>query len=148
MIPPNCYTYLQDETVSSIASLWALKGKADSSSAFWSGSPGESYRGDPLCHHPFFPGNAHDSTQFPIALATLKERLEILKLNPADITLVFNSGNNSKVNFKALNEAQLGFVASLRVGDVSTEHFDVTLKRFSHLKSGNLSTTRNGRLSF
>ena len=131
----NCYTYLQDETVSSIARYGHSKEKQTHRRLFGVALLVSRTGEIPLCHHTF-PGNAHDSTQFPIALATLKERLEILKLNPADITLVFDRGNNSKVNFKALNEAQLGFVASLRVGDVSTEHFDVTLKRFSHLKSG------------
>ncbi len=60
----------------------------------------------PLFHLPY-EGNLHDAKVFPILLDKLISRLENLKLPISNHTLIFDRGNNSKVNLRHV--AELGF---------------------------------------
>jgi transposase len=73
----------------------------------------------PLCHQPY-EGNRNDASEFPEALALIRERLSQLGLSDdelAQLTLVYDKGNNSKRNQPAADaladELGLGVVGSL-----------------------------------
>ena len=85
----------------------------------------------PLCHQPY-EGNRNDTTQFPHATALIKARLGALGLTDeqlAELTLVYDKGNNSKANQPLADELGLGVVGSLspsqhpQLLDVEREHF-------------------------
>jgi transposase len=85
----------------------------------------------PLCHQPY-EGNRNDTTQFPDAIAPIKARLGALGLTDeqlAELTLVYDKGNNSKANQPLADELGLGVVGSLSPSqhpellDVEREHF-------------------------
>ena len=89
----------------------------------------------PLYHHTY-PGNQHDSRQFPKLLKTLCSRLERIGLTPEQVTLVFDRGNLSQDNFEILDDKKLGFVTALRLGDIPRELFDLPLQHSKILKRG------------
>ena len=69
----------------------------------------------PLCHQPY-EGNRNDATQFPDAIALIRARLSELGLSAeqlAQLTLVYDKGNNSKANQPLADELGLGIVGSL-----------------------------------
>lgn len=66
----------------------------------------------PLFHLPY-EGNLHDSKVFPILLDKLKSRLSNLKLPISNHTLIFDRGNNSKVNLKKVSELGFYYVGAL-----------------------------------
>jgi transposase len=85
----------------------------------------------PLCHQPY-EGNRNDATQFPDAIALIKARLSELGLSDeqlAELTLVYDKGNNSKANQPLADELGLGIVGSLSPSqhsellDVDREHY-------------------------
>jgi len=88
----------------------------------------------PLCHQPY-EGNRNDATEFPHALALIRERLGALGLSPdelAQLTLIFDKGNNSKTNQALADELGLGIVGSL-VGSHHPELLAVERERFRAL---------------
>lgn len=137
----NCYTYLEDSTPCDIVRYGHSKEKQMNRRLFGVALMVSRSGNIPLCHHAF-PGNSHDSTQFPKALTELRNRLGALNLSPTSVTLVFDRGNNSRTNFKSLNVADLGFVAALRVGDVPNDTLRIPSRRFSTIKSGKLEGLR------
>ncbi len=52
--------------------------------------------------HETYPGNVHDSVEFPTLIDGIVNRLTDLKINNEDITLVFDKGNNSDKNIGKL----------------------------------------------
>lgn len=73
----------------------------------------------PLCHQPYA-GNRNDASEFPEALALIRERLRSLGLSEdelAELTLIYDRGNNSKRNQPLADalaeEFGLGLVGSL-----------------------------------
>lgn len=69
----------------------------------------------PLCHQTY-EGNRNDTTQFPDAIKLIKTRLAELGLSDdelAELTLVYDKGNNSKTNQPLVDELGLGVVGSL-----------------------------------
>lgn len=73
----------------------------------------------PLCHQPY-EGNRNDASEFPEALALIRERLRELGLSDEqlrELTLVYDKGNNSKRNQPLADalaeELGLGIVGSL-----------------------------------
>jgi len=69
----------------------------------------------PLCHQPY-EGNRNDATEFPQALELIKERLQTLGLADdelAQLTLVYDKGNNSQTNQALADELGLAIVGSL-----------------------------------
>ena len=71
----------------------------------------------PLLHHTYA-GNQHDATTFGSVSAELAQRCRVLGEGVRDITLIFDKGNNSEDNLKALEQGPLHFVGSL----VPTQH--------------------------
>jgi transposase len=65
-----------------------------------------------------YPGNENDATCFPKALALIRERLKQLGLPMERLTLVFDRGNNSRENFKAVDKGPHGYVAALSPASV------------------------------
>ncbi|MEA1905556.1 MAG: IS1634 family transposase [Euryarchaeota archaeon] len=63
--------------------------------------------------HEVYEGNRHDSKIFPELLDALTQRLTNLKITTDDMVLVFDKGNNSKVNIKDVT-SQMNFVASAK----------------------------------
>jgi transposase len=85
----------------------------------------------PLCHQPY-EGNRNDATQFPDAIALIKARLGALGLSAeqlAQLTLVYDKGNNSKANQPLADELGLGIVGSLSPSQ-HPELLDVGLERY------------------
>jgi transposase len=72
--------------------------------------------GVPLVSHAY-PGNRPDVTQFPALVAELVARFRALASHPADLTLVFDAGQNSEDNYELIDEAPLHFVGSLPPSD-------------------------------
>ena len=66
----------------------------------------------PLCHRPY-QGNRNDASEFPEAITLIRERLRALGLEQADLTLVYDKGNNSKANQALADELGLPVVGSL-----------------------------------
>lgn len=69
----------------------------------------------PLCHQPY-EGNRNDASEFPQALALIRTRLSGLGLSGAELaelTLVYDKGNNSASNQQLADELGLGVVGSL-----------------------------------
>ncbi len=88
----------------------------------------------PLCHQPY-EGNRNDATQFPDAIALIKTRLEALGLpreRLAELTLVYDKGNNSKANQPLADELGLGIVGSLSPSQYP-ELLDVGDERYHEL---------------
>jgi len=69
----------------------------------------------PLCHQTY-EGNRNDTSQFPEAIKLIRKRLADLGLTEAELaelTLVYDKGNNSKDNQPLADELGLGVVGSL-----------------------------------
>jgi transposase len=76
--------------------------------------------GIPLMHETYA-GNVNDSAQLGSLTLQLAERYRQLARTCADLTLVFDKGNNSENNFTLLDLEQVHFVASL----VPSQHPDL-----------------------
>jgi transposase len=90
----------------------------------------------PLCHQTY-EGNRNDSTQFPEAIKLIKTRLQDLGLSDdqiAELTLVYDKGNNSKTNQPLVDELPLGVVGSLSPSQYP-ELLDVGPDEFSELEN-------------
>ena len=74
----------------------------------------------PLCHHTY-PGNQTDSPTFASLTEELIHRHELLTRCVEGITLIFDKGNNSKENLKAVDASPYHFIGSL----VPTQHADL-----------------------
>ena len=78
--------------------------------------------GIPLTWHAY-PGNRPDVTQFPDMITQLKTRYAAvcsaagLPAGPADLTVVFDAGQNSDANFAHLAAARLRYVGSVPASD-------------------------------
>jgi transposase len=71
----------------------------------------------PLFHHTYA-GNQHDAKTFGQVADELARRCRQLSQGEADITLIFDKGNNSKVNLQVVAQGPYHFVGSL----VPTQH--------------------------
>jgi transposase len=90
----------------------------------------------PLCHQTY-EGNRNDSTQFPEAIKLIKTRLTDLGLSDdqiAELTLVYDKGNNSKTNQPLVDELPLGVVGSLSPSR-HPELLNIGLDQFSELQN-------------
>jgi transposase len=88
----------------------------------------------PLCHQTY-DGNRNDASEFPHAVALIRARLEQLGLTPeqlAELTLVYDKGNNSKTNQPLADGLGLGVVGSLSPAQ-HPELLDVNRERFHEL---------------
>jgi transposase len=64
-----------------------------------------------------YPGDRPDVTQFPELVGELVARFEGLGGGPADLTLVYDAGQNSEENYQLVDASPLHFVASLPPSD-------------------------------
>ncbi len=81
--------------------------------------------------HETYPGNIHDSIEFPTLIDSIVNRLTDLKINTEDITLVFDKGNNSENNINKLI-SKMSFVASAKSEQAETL-MDISLDEFKYL---------------
>jgi transposase len=72
--------------------------------------------GIPLLSHAY-PGDRPDVTQFPRLIEELTTRFRQLADNVADLTLVYDAGQNSATNHEQMEAAGIGFVGSLPPSD-------------------------------
>lgn len=72
--------------------------------------------GIPLLSHAY-PGDRPDVTQFAGMIDELAARHRGLGADPAELTVVFDAGQNSQPNFDHLTEAGLGYIGSLPPSD-------------------------------
>src|SRR5680860_1490279 len=70
----------------------------------------------PIVSHPY-PGNRHDSTQFTGLLDEIVDRWEALGGDPAELTVTYDSGQNSADNHTHIEGLGLGYVTSLPPSD-------------------------------
>jgi len=63
--------------------------------------------------HLAYEGNMHDANIFKIVIDKIKTRMQKLKLNSSEHTIVFDRGNNSKENLALVKENQLHYVGAL-----------------------------------
>src|SRR6266480_3207563 len=70
----------------------------------------------PLLSHAY-PGDRPDVTQFPRLLDELTARFRQLADNVADLTLVYDAGQNSTTNHEQVEASRIGFVGSLPPSD-------------------------------
>src|SRR5680860_665510 len=84
----------------------------------------------PIVSHPY-PGNRHDSTQFTGLLDEIVDRWEALGGDPAELTVTYDSGQNSADNQTHIERLGLGYVTSLPPSDhpqllaIGHDQFDV-----------------------
>jgi transposase len=81
--------------------------------------------------HETYPGNVHDSVEFPTLIDGIVNRLTDLKINTEDITLVFDKGNNSDKNIGKLT-SKMSFVASAK-SEQAEFLMDIPLTEFKNL---------------
>jgi transposase len=76
--------------------------------------------GIPLTWHAY-PGNRPDVTQFPVMIKALRSQYEAVtaacRQHPADMTVVFDAGQNSEGNFEFLAGSGLHYVGSVPASD-------------------------------
>lgn len=94
----------------------------------------------PVVSHPYA-GNRHDSTQFSGLLDAVVDRWTTLGGDPAELTVTYDSGQNSAANHAHLETLGLGFVTSLPPSD----HPD--LLAIGHDRFSVVDTDRFGRLT-
>ena len=70
----------------------------------------------PVVSHPY-PGNRHDSTQFTGLLDEIVGRWTALGGDPAELTVTYDSGQNSADNHAHIERLGLGYVTSLPPSD-------------------------------
>jgi transposase len=90
--------------------------------------------------HQVYPGNRTDSAQFGSVTEELVQRYKRLAGACNDITLVYDKGNNSLLNQKAVDGSPLFFVGSLKSCE-APELLDVPQSEYALLKKGDLAGT-------
>lgn len=93
-----------------------------------------------------YEGNRVDSKVFPDALSRIRERMGRLSLELKDITLVYDKGNNSQKNLAAVDQAEIGYVASL-VPVHFRDLLALPLSQYRPLQEGRLAGTQVHRLT-
>src|SRR5207302_1478444 len=91
--------------------------------------------------HETYPGNRPDAVEFREVLKKLRQRYAEVFPEPHNITLVFDKGNNSKENFRLLENSPYHFVGSL----VPTQHedlLDIPRRSFDTLQGHRLAGVR------
>jgi len=84
----------------------------------------------PIVSHPYA-GNRHDSTQFTGLLDEIVDRWDGLGGDPAELTVTYDSGQNSADNHTHIEDLKLGYVTSLPPSDhpqllaIGHDQFDV-----------------------
>jgi transposase len=87
--------------------------------------------------HKTYQGNKNDMTVFKEVFDNLRDRLKAITHELADITLVFDKGNNSKENFKKLDQEEKYYYVAGLVPSYFKELIREANKNFSSLKIAN-----------
>ncbi|MDG6913620.1 MAG: IS1634 family transposase [Nitrososphaerota archaeon] len=100
--------------------------------------------GIPLLHRTY-PGNEHDAPLFAEEIPHIRRWLEALGRHPSDVTLVFDKGNNSKLNLDLLEKAKFHYVGSLRPS-LNRDLLTVPLSKFRRCYGEGEVTTHTYRV--
>ena len=89
--------------------------------------------------HDIYPGNMSDAKEFAVIMERLKSRYDAITNTPADITVVFDRGNNSETNMDILESVdfKLHYVGGLKKNQAK-ELFAVDRSEYAPLKSPSL----------
>lgn len=98
----------------------------------------------PLCSQ-VYPGNVVDSKQFPHSLTSVRKRLESLVGCLDSITIVYDKGNNSKVNQATVDNSELHYIAGLPASQYK-DLAGIPHSEYQPLESGKLKGLRVHRL--
>ena len=90
----------------------------------------------PLLHETY-PGNRSDSMEFPIMIEKLKARYETITKRAADVTIVFDRGNNSEANIDLLEAGEFHYVGGLKKNQAQ-ELFTIDHSEYKPLNSSAL----------
>ena len=90
--------------------------------------------------HQIYPGNRTDSTQFGSVTDELVQRYKRLAGACNDVTLIYDKGNNSGPNQKAIDDGPFHFVGSLKSSE-APELLEVPQSDYTLLKGGDLAGT-------
>lgn len=95
-----------------------------------------------------YPGNRTDSSQFAITMEQMKARFRNIAGKDAEVTIVFDRGNNSLSNIALLEEAGLQFhyVGGLRKNEAS-ELFAIPRSRYKPLECPDTASEKYRNLS-
>jgi transposase len=99
--------------------------------------------GVPLCHHTY-PGNQTDAPTFAGLTDELVQRHQLLAGQVQDITLIFDKGNNSRDNLRAVDQSPYHFIGSL-VPSQHPELLALSAAQFHPLDSEGLPGVRAHR---
>jgi transposase len=91
--------------------------------------------GFPLFHQ-IYPGNIQDAEHFKTQHQRILEHLQQLKLDPSEVTLVFDKGNSSEASFQGIDAAGLQFICSVRPSSHKDLH-DLAADDFKPIKLPN-----------
>lgn len=80
-----------------------------------------------------YDGNQPDVTRFEASLTAIRKRLEVLTDNYSQVTLVYDKGNNSIENQKAMDESEMGFIVPISPLHTPGGLMDVPIKNFDAL---------------
>ena len=83
------------------------------------------------CIHETYEGNKHDAKIFPELVDVLTERLSNLKITTENMVLVFDKGNNSRVNIKDVL-SKMHIVASAKHNQAK-ELLEIPFEKYEHL---------------
>lgn len=81
--------------------------------------------------HSTIPGNEHDAPSFNEAVDDIIQRLKGLEIDPQDLVMVFDKGNNSEVNIKKLS-GKINVLGSLKKNQVK-DLFKIPMSRYETL---------------
>jgi transposase len=87
--------------------------------------------------HEVYEGNRHDSKIFPELLDSLTERLTNLKITTEDLTLVFDMGNNSRINIEEVT-SRMHVIASAKHNQAE-ELLNIPLEDYKYLYTNSKS---------
>lgn len=76
-------------------------------------------------YHNVYQGNQNDSKTFRKLFTNVRERLHNLFENTEKVTMVFDKGNNSKINFEKIDQEKNYYY----IGSLSTRHFAEYVQR-------------------
>ena len=82
-----------------------------------------------------YPGNRSDAKEFPLMVQKLKSRYEAITKMPADVTVVFDRGNNSEDNIGILGigDVKFHYVGGLKKNQ-ATELYSIDLGEYTPLR--------------
>ena len=92
----------------------------------------------PLLHEAY-PGNRSDAREFPIIMERLKARYETIAGKTADVTVVFDRGNNSEDNIELLESGdfKLNYVGGLKKNQAK-ELYHISRDEYTYLDTAAL----------